>query len=190
VQEKQKADAASNATGGTKLTSGELRLQKDVSELNLSKGTTIEFPNGKVGFTGRRGSGVVRNRDEQGADCTCGAQAAHSGSHPCSTRTQTYDMCAHVPAPRLVLCFSAARDFIHTRGVLKGMAFYTHALLPNLLRSYLRYSRMKSECSFTVEQLKAVKMAFTAFNCEPVQLQRARLHRPHRQPRGTSVPRS
>jgi len=47
VKEKQKADAASNAAGGTKLTSGELRLQKDVSELNLAKGTTIEFPNGK-----------------------------------------------------------------------------------------------------------------------------------------------
>lgn len=55
VQEKQKADAASNAAGGTKLTSGELRLQKDVSELNLAKGTTIEFPNGKVGSEVRSG---------------------------------------------------------------------------------------------------------------------------------------
>lgn len=73
MQEKQKADAASQATGGTKLTSGELRLQKDVSELNLSKGTTIEFPNGKVGSTVGRGKGVVNTRDEQGADSALGS---------------------------------------------------------------------------------------------------------------------
>lgn len=53
AQEKQKADAASNAKSGPKLTSGELRLQKDVSELNLSKGTLVDFFNGKVGSTGR-----------------------------------------------------------------------------------------------------------------------------------------
>ncbi|KAK9808637.1 hypothetical protein WJX72_000977 [[Myrmecia] bisecta] len=48
VKEKQKKEAASaNGAKGVKQSAGELRLQKDMSELNLSKGTTINFPEGK-----------------------------------------------------------------------------------------------------------------------------------------------
>eukprot|EP00976_Prorocentrum_cordatum_P093097 1189232-Prorocentrum_minimum.AAC.4 len=57
--EKQKQEAANNNGGVKRQTAGELRLQKgfaywsvclsttDISELNLGKNTTIEFPNGK-----------------------------------------------------------------------------------------------------------------------------------------------
>ncbi|XP_022739787.1 NEDD8-conjugating enzyme Ubc12 isoform X1 [Durio zibethinus] len=49
VKEKQK-ELAENANGGApikKQTAGELRLHKDISELNLPKSCTITFPNGK-----------------------------------------------------------------------------------------------------------------------------------------------
>mmetsp|Transcript_38748 Transcript_38748/g.74255 ORF Transcript_38748/g.74255 Transcript_38748/m.74255 type:complete len:182 (+) Transcript_38748:96-641(+) len=47
VKEKQKQEAAASNGKVVKQSAGELRLQKDLSELNLSKSTTIEFPNGK-----------------------------------------------------------------------------------------------------------------------------------------------
>uniref|UniRef100_A0A1D1YXH8 NEDD8-conjugating enzyme Ubc12 n=1 Tax=Anthurium amnicola TaxID=1678845 RepID=A0A1D1YXH8_9ARAE len=46
----QKKDDAGNANGrpmGKRQSAGELRLHKDISELNLPKTTTISFPNGK-----------------------------------------------------------------------------------------------------------------------------------------------
>jgi len=49
VKQKQR-EAAENANGRPpvkKQSAGELRLQKDISELNLAKTTTIFFPNGK-----------------------------------------------------------------------------------------------------------------------------------------------
>ncbi|KAK8587568.1 hypothetical protein V6N13_086548 [Hibiscus sabdariffa] len=49
VKEKQK-ELAENANGGSpirKQTAGELRLHKDISELNLPNSCTISFPNGK-----------------------------------------------------------------------------------------------------------------------------------------------
>ncbi|EFJ12792.1 RUB1-conjugating enzyme 2, E2 [Selaginella moellendorffii] len=50
VKQKQK-EAADGANGkpsaGKKQTPGELRVQKDISELNLAKSTSIRFPNGK-----------------------------------------------------------------------------------------------------------------------------------------------
>lgn len=46
VKEKQKKDAAV-ANGKTKQSAGELRLQKDISELKLDKTTAINFPEGK-----------------------------------------------------------------------------------------------------------------------------------------------
>ncbi|XVE87259.1 hypothetical protein DITRI_Ditri18aG0102300 [Diplodiscus trichospermus] len=49
VKEKQR-ELAENANGGApikKQTAGELRLHKDISELNLPKSCTIAFPNGK-----------------------------------------------------------------------------------------------------------------------------------------------
>lgn len=48
VKEKQKAEAAANGNGKViKQTPGELRLMKDMSELNLAKTTSMQFPNGK-----------------------------------------------------------------------------------------------------------------------------------------------
>jgi ubiquitin-conjugating enzyme E2 M len=48
VKEKQKKDAAASLGGkAVKQSAGELRLQKDISELNLAKGSTIVFPEGK-----------------------------------------------------------------------------------------------------------------------------------------------
>mmetsp|Transcript_16536 Transcript_16536/g.22848 ORF Transcript_16536/g.22848 Transcript_16536/m.22848 type:complete len:182 (-) Transcript_16536:344-889(-) len=47
VKEKQKKDAEDSVGKANRLSAGELRLQKDVSELNLAKSTSIEFPNGK-----------------------------------------------------------------------------------------------------------------------------------------------
>lgn len=47
VKEKQKAEAANNNGKTAKQTPGELRLQKDISELNLQRTTSIDFPNGK-----------------------------------------------------------------------------------------------------------------------------------------------
>eukprot|EP00854_Cymbomonas_tetramitiformis_P010799 gene10799-12775_t len=45
---KQKEDAAvANGTAKAKQSPGELRLQKDISELNLARTTSIRFPNGK-----------------------------------------------------------------------------------------------------------------------------------------------
>ncbi|KAL6537988.1 CAAX prenyl protease [Orobanche gracilis] len=49
VKEKQR-EAAENANGkppGKKQSAGELRLHKDISELNLPKTCSIAFPNGK-----------------------------------------------------------------------------------------------------------------------------------------------
>jgi len=49
VKQKQK-EAAESANGHVpikKQSAGELRLQKDISELNLAKTTSISFPNGK-----------------------------------------------------------------------------------------------------------------------------------------------
>jgi len=46
VKEKQKQEATA-AKAGPRQTSGELRLQKDISELNLASTTSIHFPNGK-----------------------------------------------------------------------------------------------------------------------------------------------
>lgn len=46
VKEKQQKEAAA-ASGRLKQSPGELRLQKDISELNLAKGTTIVFPDGQ-----------------------------------------------------------------------------------------------------------------------------------------------
>lgn len=45
VKEKQKKDAAAGKS--IKQSAGELRLQKDMSELKLTKGTSINFPEGK-----------------------------------------------------------------------------------------------------------------------------------------------
>eukprot|EP00898_Chlorokybus_atmophyticus_P002767 jgi/Chlat1/3491/Chrsp23S03680 len=50
VKQKQQQDAASSngkVSSGKRQTPGELRLQKDISELNLSHTTSINFPNGK-----------------------------------------------------------------------------------------------------------------------------------------------
>ncbi|CAK0786465.1 putative NEDD8-conjugating enzyme Ubc12-like [Coccomyxa viridis] len=47
VKEKQKQEAASANGKGVKQSAGEIRLQKDISELNLSKGMSIKFPEGK-----------------------------------------------------------------------------------------------------------------------------------------------
>ncbi len=47
-QEKQKKDAEAAATGkAIKQTAGELRLQKDISELDLPRGVSIRFPEGE-----------------------------------------------------------------------------------------------------------------------------------------------
>jgi ubiquitin-conjugating enzyme E2 M len=49
VKQKQK-EAAESANGRApvkKQSAGELRVQKDISELNLAKTTSISFPNGK-----------------------------------------------------------------------------------------------------------------------------------------------
>ncbi|KAL9267873.1 putative NEDD8-conjugating enzyme Ubc12-like [Drosera capensis] len=47
VKEKQLADKANGKTVGKKQTAGELRLHKDITELNLPKACQIQFPNGK-----------------------------------------------------------------------------------------------------------------------------------------------
>jgi len=48
VKQKQEAEVEQKkATGEKKQTPGELRVAKDISELNLSKGMTIHFPEGK-----------------------------------------------------------------------------------------------------------------------------------------------
>jgi ubiquitin-conjugating enzyme E2 M len=47
VKEKQKKEAAAGVGKGIKQSAGELRVQKDISELNLAKGTSINFPDGK-----------------------------------------------------------------------------------------------------------------------------------------------
>ncbi|KAK9918997.1 hypothetical protein WJX75_008563 [Coccomyxa subellipsoidea] len=47
VKEKQKKEAAAANGKGVKQSAGELRLQKDISELNLQKGMSIKFPEGK-----------------------------------------------------------------------------------------------------------------------------------------------
>ncbi|KAH7423908.1 hypothetical protein KP509_12G080300 [Ceratopteris richardii] len=50
VKQKQKeaaADGVSGTVSTKKQSPGELRVQKDISELNLSKTTSISFPNGK-----------------------------------------------------------------------------------------------------------------------------------------------
>ncbi|GAB4818212.1 hypothetical protein N2152v2_005258 [Parachlorella kessleri] len=48
VKEKQKKDAAAAANGkAIKQSAGELRLQKDISELDLPKNVAIKFPDGK-----------------------------------------------------------------------------------------------------------------------------------------------
>ncbi|GAB2262933.1 hypothetical protein Droror1_Dr00003930 [Drosera rotundifolia] len=47
VKEKQLADKANGRTLGKKQTPGELRLHKDITELNLPKSCQISFPNGK-----------------------------------------------------------------------------------------------------------------------------------------------
>ncbi|GAB2272856.1 Probable NEDD8-conjugating enzyme Ubc12-like [Dionaea muscipula] len=47
VKEKQLADKSNGKTLGKKQTAGELRLHKDISELNLPKSCCISFPNGK-----------------------------------------------------------------------------------------------------------------------------------------------
>lgn len=47
VKEKKKQDDAASAAGAKKSSAGELRLQKDISELNLSNSISINFPNGK-----------------------------------------------------------------------------------------------------------------------------------------------
>ncbi|GMH02746.1 hypothetical protein Nepgr_004585 [Nepenthes gracilis] len=47
VKEKQLADNANGKTLIKKQTAGELRLHKDISELNLPKSCQISFPNGK-----------------------------------------------------------------------------------------------------------------------------------------------
>ncbi|KAH7436680.1 hypothetical protein KP509_05G030800 [Ceratopteris richardii] len=50
VKQKQKEAAADGVSGKVptkKQSAGELRVQKDISELNLSKTTSISFPNGK-----------------------------------------------------------------------------------------------------------------------------------------------
>jgi len=47
VKEKQKLEAGDTNGGVKRQTAGEIRLQKDISELHLTKSTTIEFPNGK-----------------------------------------------------------------------------------------------------------------------------------------------
>eukprot|EP00237_Pycnococcus_provasolii_P006864 CAMPEP_0206120316 /NCGR_PEP_ID=MMETSP1472-20131121/437_1 /ASSEMBLY_ACC=CAM_ASM_001108 /TAXON_ID=41880 /ORGANISM="Pycnococcus provasolii, Strain RCC251" /LENGTH=190 /DNA_ID=CAMNT_0053510391 /DNA_START=41 /DNA_END=611 /DNA_ORIENTATION=+ len=47
VKEKAKKESAEAAvTGKKKSSAGELRIQKDISELNLAPGFSIEFPNG------------------------------------------------------------------------------------------------------------------------------------------------
>mmetsp|Transcript_12771 Transcript_12771/g.27658 ORF Transcript_12771/g.27658 Transcript_12771/m.27658 type:complete len:186 (+) Transcript_12771:125-682(+) len=49
VRDKQKKDEAAEAAGNraNKLSAGELRLQKDMAELNLPSNITINFPEGK-----------------------------------------------------------------------------------------------------------------------------------------------
>lgn len=47
VKEKQRAENAKGPTNVKKQSPGELRLHKDIGELNLPKGCNIEFPNGK-----------------------------------------------------------------------------------------------------------------------------------------------
>lgn len=48
VKEKQKKDAAAAANGkAVKQSAGELRLQKDISELDLPKNVSIRFPDGQ-----------------------------------------------------------------------------------------------------------------------------------------------
>lgn len=46
VKQKQKENSA-NGRPINKQSAGELRVQKDISELNLAKTTSISFPNGK-----------------------------------------------------------------------------------------------------------------------------------------------
>ncbi|XP_052192553.1 NEDD8-conjugating enzyme Ubc12 isoform X1 [Diospyros lotus] len=47
VKQKQRAENAHGTTTGKKQTAGELRLHKDIGELNLPKSCNISFPNGK-----------------------------------------------------------------------------------------------------------------------------------------------
>ncbi|CAL5329139.1 unnamed protein product [Camellia sinensis] len=47
VKEKQRAENASGPTLVKKQSAGELRLQRDIGELNLPKSCTMAFPNGK-----------------------------------------------------------------------------------------------------------------------------------------------
>lgn len=47
VKERQKKEAAAAAAGKPKQSPGELRLQKDMSELNLPANISISFPDGK-----------------------------------------------------------------------------------------------------------------------------------------------
>ncbi|KDD72943.1 hypothetical protein H632_c2706p1 [Helicosporidium sp. ATCC 50920] len=48
VKERQQKSAAAGASSATpKQSPGELRLQKDISELDLPKNSTIDFPDGK-----------------------------------------------------------------------------------------------------------------------------------------------
>eukprot|EP00193_Tetraselmis_chui_P005880 CAMPEP_0177766244 /NCGR_PEP_ID=MMETSP0491_2-20121128/8425_1 /TAXON_ID=63592 /ORGANISM="Tetraselmis chuii, Strain PLY429" /LENGTH=172 /DNA_ID=CAMNT_0019282653 /DNA_START=321 /DNA_END=840 /DNA_ORIENTATION=+ len=47
VKDKQKKEAAEAGTGKCKQSAGELRLQKDMSELNLGSNMSISFPGGK-----------------------------------------------------------------------------------------------------------------------------------------------
>jgi ubiquitin-conjugating enzyme E2 M len=44
---KEAAESANGRVSIKKQSAGELRLQKDISELNLAKTTSISFPNGK-----------------------------------------------------------------------------------------------------------------------------------------------
>ncbi|KMZ61987.1 putative Ubiquitin-conjugating enzyme [Zostera marina] len=46
-QQKEEAGKTGGRPNGKKQTAGELRLHKDISELNLPKTSTISFPNGK-----------------------------------------------------------------------------------------------------------------------------------------------
>ncbi|GMP38050.1 hypothetical protein CsSME_00009461 [Camellia sinensis var. sinensis] len=47
VKEKQRAENASGPTLVKKQSAGELRLQRDIGELNLPKSCTMAFPSGK-----------------------------------------------------------------------------------------------------------------------------------------------
>uniref|UniRef100_A0A061S7N2 Nedd8-conjugating enzyme ubc12-like n=1 Tax=Tetraselmis sp. GSL018 TaxID=582737 RepID=A0A061S7N2_9CHLO len=47
VKDKQQKEAAAASNGKIKQSAGELRLQKDMSELNLSNNMSIHFPDGK-----------------------------------------------------------------------------------------------------------------------------------------------